>query len=65
MGGIAYLGFIRALAGRVDSEWDAVKARHTLCSLTQARRAAWGQAFALVFQLICSPEPGPGRWAGS
>ena len=28
MGGIAYLGFIRALAGRVDSEWDAVKARH-------------------------------------
>ena len=27
MGGIAYLGFIRALAGRVDSDWDAVRVR--------------------------------------
>ena len=27
MSGVSYLGFIRALAQRVDSEWDAVQVR--------------------------------------
>jgi len=33
MGGISYLSFIRTLAARVDSDWDAVKVRlHTSVS---------------------------------
>lgn len=36
MGGVAYLGFIRALAARVDTEWDAVKVPSSVVILGSA-----------------------------
>lgn len=38
MGGISYLAYIRKLAARVDSEWDAVKVRLHICPIPDQTR---------------------------